>query len=80
MIEICEEYAKDHNILFNGKKSKYLVFGDYKYNPTIKVNNEAVPRCESALHLGHLLNTRNTRNALIENSINEFKTSYYCYL
>ena len=26
MIEICEDCAKDHNILFNGKKSKYLIF------------------------------------------------------
>ena len=57
MLETCEDYAKDHNILFNGKKSKYLIFGDYKYNPIIKINNEIVPRCESAIHLRiHWLN------------------------
>ena len=27
MIKICEEYAAEHDILFNGKKSKYLIFG-----------------------------------------------------
>ncbi|CAL4117661.1 unnamed protein product, partial [Meganyctiphanes norvegica] len=30
------EYAEEHCILFNGKKSKYLVCGNYKYNPTVK--------------------------------------------
>merc|ERR1711942_323625 len=66
--------------IFNGKKSKYLIFGDYKYNPIIKVNNEIVPRCESAIHLGHLLHTKNTRNALIEHSINEFNKSFYGFM
>ena len=80
MIEICEGYAKDHNILFNGKKSKYLIFGEYKYNPIITVNNEIVPRCDSAIHLGHLLNTKNTRNAwlsiLLKNLIKVIMDSY----
>ena len=31
MISTCVEYADKHNILFNGKKSKYLVFGIYIY-------------------------------------------------
>jgi len=32
MIKICEDYACEHDILFNGKKSKYLIFGkDGKY-------------------------------------------------
>ena len=30
MIKICEEYANEHDILFNEKKSKYLVFGSRK--------------------------------------------------
>ena len=80
MIKICENYAKDHNILFNGKKSKYLVFGNYKYSPTIKVNDEPVPRCDSAIHLGHLLDTKNPKNALIEHSIKAFNKSYYGFL
>ena len=80
MIGICEGYAKDHNILFNGKKSKYLIFGEYKYNPIITVNNEIVPRCDSAIHLGHLLNTKNTRNAMIEHSITEFNKSFYGFI
>ena len=80
MIKICEEYAKEHSIKFNGNKSKYLVFGDYKYNPTIKVNNEIVDRCESAEHLGHLLHTGNTSKECIEFSIKQFKKLFYGFL
>ena len=80
MIEICENYAMEHNILFNGKKSKYLVFGDYKYKPILKVNNEEVPRCDSAEHLGHVLDTKNTKNALIEHSIKAFNRSFYGFM
>ena len=60
MIKICEEYANEHSIMFNGNKSKYLIFGNYKYDPIIQVNNETVYRCESALYLGHMLHTKNT--------------------
>ena len=80
MLKICEDYANDYNILFNGKKSKYLIFGDYKYNPTLTLNNEVIPRCESAIHLGHLLHTRNTKNAIIEHSIKEFNKSFYGFI
>ena len=39
MIKICEDYACEHDILFNGKKSKYLIFGKdgkYNYNHIVK--------------------------------------------
>ena len=26
MIKLCEEYANEYNILFNGRKSRYLIF------------------------------------------------------
>ena len=54
MIRICEEYANEHDILFNGKKSKYLVFGNngrYKINHIVKVNNEVVNRCRNQSRL-----------------------------
>ena len=80
MISICEEYAKEHSIMFNGSKSKYLVFGNYKYNPNIKVNDENVSRCDSALYLGHLLHTKNTTNEIIDQAIKEFQKSYYGFI
>ena len=73
MIKICEDYANEHSIKFNGSKSKYLIFGNYIYNPTVKVNNDIVSRCESAEYLGLLLHTENTAKELIEHSIKEFK-------
>ena len=39
MLKICEEYAATHSILFNGKKSKYFVFGNYSCNVSLTVNN-----------------------------------------
>ena len=80
MIKLCEEYAEDHKIIFNGKKSKYLVFGNYEYRPTIKVNNEIVPRCDSAIHLGHVLDTKNTKGTLIEESVKSFHKSFYGFM
>ena len=80
MIKICEDYAKEHDILFNGNKSKYLIFGDYKYKPTLLINNEIVSRCESALHLGHLLHTKNTKNELIGQAIKDFNRSYHGFM
>ena len=84
MIIICENYAKEHSILFNGNKSKYLIFGkyntSYKLNPVIKVNNEIVPRCKSAIHLGHLLETDNTNRSLVEDAISSFNRSFHGFM
>ena len=80
MIKICEEYANEHSIMFNGNKSKYLIFGNYKYDPIIQVNNETVYRCESALYLGHMLHTKNTSKELLEHAIKAFKKNYYGFI
>ena len=80
MINMCEEYAESHDILFNGKKSKYLIFGTYKYNHTVKVNNEIVVRSDSAMHLGHKLHTRNTYNVLIDHAIEKLNNSFHGFM
>ena len=80
MIKICEDYANEHSIKFNGNKSKYLVFGKYLYNPIVKVNNEIVSRCESAMHLGHMLSTVNISKELTDYAIKDFKKSYYSFI
>ena len=80
MIKICEDYANENDILFNGAKSKYLVFGKYEYNPTIKVNNENVPRCKDAIYLGHKLCTKNTNTELVEDTIKSFNASYHNFM
>ena len=80
MVKTCEEYASSHSILFNGKKSKYLVFGNYKYNVSLTVNNEKVPRSESAMHLGHLLHTKDTFNELTEEAIKGLNVSFHSFM
>ena len=83
MIKICEDYACEHDIIFNGKKSKYLIFGKdgkYKYNHIVKVNNEVVERCEEADHLGHPLHTTNTLNVLAEKGLNNLNASFYSFM
>ena len=80
MIKVCEDYADEHCILFNGKKSKYLIFGNYNYNPILIVNNEIVPRSNSAIHLGHLLHINDTNNALIEDQIKSFHRCFHSFM
>ena len=55
MIQICESYAAEHDILFNGNKSKLLMFGGTEDNCEIYVNGIMVPVCKSAIHLGNLV-------------------------
>ena len=80
MIKICEDYANEYDILFNGKKSKYLIFGPYKYNSIVRVNNQIVERCESAEHLGHVLHTGNTHGALIDDAIKKLNTGFHSFM
>ena len=80
MLKTCEEYAKDHQILFNGKKSKYLIFGKYEYNAKLLLNNEIVPRCDSAVHLGHFLHTQDTYNELTKDAIKEFHKGFHGFM
>ena len=83
MIKICEDYACEHDIIFNGKKSKYLIFGKdgkYKYNHIVKVNNEVVERCEEADHLGYPLHTTNTLNGLAEKGLNNLNDNFYAFM
>jgi hypothetical protein len=80
MVKLCEDYATLHSILFNGKKSKYLVFGSYLFNVSLTINNENVLRCESAIFLGHLLHTKKTNNEMTEEAIKDFNKSYHGFL
>ena len=80
MLRICEDYADEHSILFNGKKSKYLIFGKYEYDARLTLNNEVVPRCESAEHLGHFLHTKDTNNELTNDAIKSFHRGFHGFM
>ena len=60
MIDVCEQYAAEFDMLFNGSKSKLLFFKD-RYACTITsgimVNGEIVHISDNAVHLGHNIST-----------------------
>lgn len=57
MLNVCANYAKDHSITFNAKKSCVFVSDKCKL-PRVQVrpNDEELNVVEQANHLGHLLN------------------------
>lgn len=80
MIKICEDYANNHSILFNGKKSKYLIFGKCDYNVRLMLHNEVITKCESAEHLGHFLHTKDTNNELTKDAIKAFHRGFNSFM
>ena len=79
MIKICEIYAAEHDLIFNGKKSKLLVFGTgMEYQSKFYVNEIEVPVCNTALHLGNLISS-NVHDT-IDHGIANFNASYNYFM
>ena len=58
MINICESYANEYDILFNGKKSQLLIFKCTQtapLDPGLHVCGSRVPRVNKTIHLGHMI-------------------------
>ena len=56
MVAICEKYATEFNVKFNGNKSKLLIFkgkGCKIGTNTIEVNGDTINGSELVDHLGH---------------------------
>lgn len=77
MIRICEEYAAEHDLLFNGSKSKLLVFGNDNL-PKFYVNEIEVPVCKAALHLGNLIS--NNMHDTVDYGITKFNSSFNYFI
>jgi hypothetical protein len=58
MLETCQDYATNHNILFNVNKSQVIVF-PHKSNLCIDINvcmnDQPIPVVSKVKHLGHML-------------------------
>ena len=54
-IEKCEKYARLHDVLFNGSKSKILVYIKKDADPHFEINSTDVSTCEKTIHLGNVL-------------------------
>ena len=60
LMDLCEEYAKENDILFNGNTSQFLIFkgrGNSLKDCHVNVNGTRVWNVEQATHLGHCLIT-----------------------
>ena len=79
LIKICEKYAMDHDILFNGNKSKLLVFGSTtNIQPCIYVNGVQVPVCGNAMHLGNFVS--NNISDCVDYGIGKFNASFNYFM
>ncbi len=60
MISICEGYAADYDVIFNGAKSQFVIFKGKACQATdcqTVVNNEILNNITSTVHLGHRIST-----------------------
>ena len=79
LVYICEDYAQEFDITFNGSKSQFLEFRDHYCklitNSQITVNNEILVQDNKAVHLGHSLNSDN-KDSIISAAIAQFWSSF----
>ena len=66
MIDICEQYANVHDILFNATKRKILIYNKRDADPHCKVNGVEVPLHNKATYLGTVLNIANATDVVLD--------------
>ncbi len=75
LIHSCEDYADEHDVLFNGSKSQFMIFNVFYYhmkNCFIIVNNVPLMNTDKAVHLGHSLSTYDN-HSFISVVVNEYR-------
>ena len=79
MIRICENYASEHDLIFNGTKSKLLIYGNVtNCLPKLYVNQNEVPVCNTAVHLGNLIS--NDEHEIIDFGISKFNSNFNYFM
>ena len=79
MIRICETYATEHDLIFNGNKSQLFVSGSVMENVSkCYVNDIEVPVYNKALHLGNLIS--NNVHDTIDYGVTKFNSSYNYFM
>ncbi len=75
LIDVCEKYAKEFNINFNGSKSRLLLFKGRNckiLTRGVTVNGVSLTVSETAVHLGHHMLTKDK-----EFTVNAGKNSFW---
>ncbi len=60
LIHICEDYADEYDVLFNGSKSQFMIFKGCDCHVKISfitLNSVPLKNTNKAVHLGHCLST-----------------------
>ncbi len=82
LIPICELYAADVDVKFNGAKSKYIVIKGRNcdvFNIDRYVNGDVVAKVTSADHLGHHISSVNN-TSMIQAAEAQFWKSFNLFL
>ncbi len=82
MLKICESYAAEHDLIFNGAKSKLLIFSPqkvYESDPKLELNGELIPNVRSAVHLGNVLHVTNNQEC-IDEGVKKFNSQANMFL
>ena len=81
LIKICEDYAAEYKIKFNGNKSKLIIFNEYDYTqfPDVAVCGETVEKVSELKYLGFTFSCElgdSFQNALVK----EFKCKFNIFM
>ena len=82
LIKICERYADEFDIKFNGAKSVYMVFGGRRCkcdNRTVMVNGAELHRVNATVHLSHHIST-NDNGSLVSAAIGQFWRGFNMFM
>ena len=88
MVGICEEYAKEYDIVFNCKKTLGIQFGNRCNNCVIKLNGNAIKWQRSVKHRGNIIDQKLSdvedcrfKKSILIGNVNKFignySTSFY---
>ncbi len=82
LIDVCEKYAKEFNIKFNGSKSCLLLFKGRNCKIStrgVTVNGVSLTVSETAVHLGHHMSTKD-KECIINAAKNSFWRSFNLFI
>ena len=83
MVGICEEYAKEYDIVFNCKKTVGIQFGNRCNNCVIKLNGNEIKWQRSVKHLGNIIDQKLSdvedcrfKKSILIGNVNKFIGNY----
>ncbi len=82
IINVCDKYAKEFNIKFNGSKSHLLLFKGRNSKIStrgVTVNGISLTVSETAVHLGHHISTKD-KECTVNAAKNSFCRSFNLFI